>query len=31
VKREDGTKFHWKDAAAKGPDGKYEYEEYPDY
>ena len=31
MKREDGTKFHWKDAAAKGPDGKYEYEEYPDY
>jgi hypothetical protein len=31
VKREDGTEFHWKDTVAKGPDGKYEYEEYPDY
>jgi len=31
MKREDGTKYHWKDTVAKGPDGKYEYEEYPDY
>ena len=31
IKREDGSKFHWKDVVAKGPDGKYEYEEYPDY
>ena len=31
MKREDGTEYHWKDTVAKGPDGKYEYEEYPDY
>ena len=31
MKKQDGSEFHWRDAVSKGPDGKYEYEEYPDY